>query len=121
MCACSGGAEVCSEFQVAVKPASRTSAAGQEEANIQDQVDEKGACQRTASCITQDDAGSCYNSLMSELHQMQRESLHLSQIRERLPEFADACAPDVDVILFHLDAFAADYQDEQYKLLGAAK
>jgi hypothetical protein len=57
---------------------------------------------------------------MSEFHLMQRESLLVSQIRERLPEFADACASEVDVVLLHQDAFAADYRDEEYKLLGMA-
>jgi hypothetical protein len=57
---------------------------------------------------------------MTEFDQMQRESLLVGQIRKRLPEFADACASDVEVVLLHQDAFAADYQDEEYKLLGMA-
>jgi len=57
---------------------------------------------------------------MPDFRQLQRESLLTSQVRERLPEFADAFASDVDTILLHQDAFAADYQDEEYKLLGMA-
>ena len=57
---------------------------------------------------------------MPDFRQSQRESLLISQVRERLPEFADACVSDVDIILLHQDAFAADYQDEEYKLLGMA-
>ncbi len=83
-------------------------------------VQGKRACQPTASCFTLGYAGSCYNSLMSEFHQMQRESLLISQIREHPPEFAEACASDVDVVLLNQDAFAADYRDEEYKLLGMA-
>jgi hypothetical protein len=55
---------------------------------------------------------------MSEFHQMQRESVLISQIRERLPEFAGACASDVDVVLLHQDAFATDYRDEELQVLG---
>jgi hypothetical protein len=57
---------------------------------------------------------------MSGFDQTQRESLLTSQVRERLPEFANACVSDVDVVLLHQDAFAADYQEEEYKLLGMA-
>ena len=38
----------------------------------------------------------------------------------KLPEFAKACADDTELVLLHQDAFAADYQEDEYKLLGMA-
>lgn len=49
---------------------------------------------------------------------MQREADLVRQIQENLPEFAKACAEDVEVVVLHQDAFAADYRDEEYRLLG---
>lgn len=51
---------------------------------------------------------------------MQREAKLLRTIREKLPNFEKACADDVDVVVLHQDAFAADYQDDEYRLLGMA-
>jgi hypothetical protein len=51
---------------------------------------------------------------------IQREALLLSTIRKRLPDFAKACAADVDVVVLHQDSFAADYQEPEYLLLGMA-
>jgi hypothetical protein len=39
-------------------------------------------------------------------------------IETALPEFAASCKADADVVLIHQDAFAADYQEEEYSLLG---
>jgi hypothetical protein len=36
------------------------------------------------------------------------------------PEFAKACADDAELVLLHQDAFAADYQEDEYMLLGMA-
>jgi hypothetical protein len=51
---------------------------------------------------------------------MQRESNLVAAIRNDLPEFAKVCASDAEVVLLHQDAFAADYQDDEYVLLGRA-
>jgi sulfite reductase beta subunit-like hemoprotein len=51
---------------------------------------------------------------------MQRESDLIATIRKQLPEFAKACADDTEQVLLHQDAFAADYQEDEYMLLGMA-
>lgn len=51
---------------------------------------------------------------------MQRESNLIAAIRNDLPDFAKACADEAEVVLLHQDAFAADYQDDEYMLLGMA-
>jgi hypothetical protein len=57
---------------------------------------------------------------MTDTEIMQRESNLLTAIQQRLPDFAKACAADVDVVLLHQDSFAADYQEPEYTLLGMA-
>jgi len=59
-------------------------------------------------------------STMTDEERMQRESSLIATIRKRLPEFAKACADDTEVVLLHQDWFAADYQDDEYLLLGMA-
>jgi hypothetical protein len=51
---------------------------------------------------------------------MQRESSLIATIRKKLPDFAKACADDTELVLLHHDAFAADYQEDEYALLGMA-
>jgi hypothetical protein len=51
---------------------------------------------------------------------MKRESSLIATIRTKLPEFAKACADDTEPVLLHQDAFAADYQQDEYALLGMA-
>jgi hypothetical protein len=41
-------------------------------------------------------------------------------IEELLPDFAKSCRDTPGVVVLHQDAFAADYQDDEYKLLGMA-
>jgi hypothetical protein len=49
------------------------------------------------------------------------ESKLIAAIEEGLPDFARACRDlVVPVVIMHQDAFAADYQGEEYKLLGMA-
>ncbi len=57
---------------------------------------------------------------MNSHERMQRESNLVAIIREKLPEFAKACADDAELVLIHQDAFAADYQEDEYALLGMA-
>jgi len=57
---------------------------------------------------------------MTNDERMQRESGLIATIRRKLPEFAKACADDTELVLLHRDAFAADYQDDEYLLLGMA-
>ncbi|MGA7924478.1 MAG: hypothetical protein WCA20_00620 [Candidatus Sulfotelmatobacter sp.] len=58
--------------------------------------------------------------MSTDEERMQRESNLVAVIRNDLPEFAKACAGDAEVVLLHQDAFAADYQDDEYVLLGMA-
>jgi len=51
---------------------------------------------------------------------MQRESSLIPTIRKELPEFAKACADDTELVLLDQNAFAADYQEDEYKLFGMA-
>lgn len=57
---------------------------------------------------------------MTNDERMQRESTLIGTIKKMLPEFAKACADETDLVLLHQDAFAADYQEEEYRLLGMA-
>ena len=57
---------------------------------------------------------------MNSHERMQRESNLVAIIRKQLPEFAKACADDTELVLIHQDAFAADYQEDEYALLGMA-
>jgi hypothetical protein len=60
------------------------------------------------------------HSTMTNDERMQRESSLIATIRKKLPEFAKACAEDTELVLLHQDAFAADYQEDEYTLLGMA-
>ena len=57
---------------------------------------------------------------MNSHERMQRESNLVAIIRKKLPEFAKACADDTELVLIHQDAFAGDYQEDEYALLGMA-
>ncbi|MGA7926987.1 MAG: hypothetical protein WCA20_13480 [Candidatus Sulfotelmatobacter sp.] len=57
---------------------------------------------------------------MTNDERMQRGSSLIATIRKKLPEFAKACADDTQLALLHQDAFAADYQEDEYTLLGMA-
>ena len=59
-------------------------------------------------------------STMTNDERMQRESNLIATIRRELPDFAKACADEAELVLLHQDAFAADYQDDEYTLLGMA-
>jgi quercetin dioxygenase-like cupin family protein len=58
--------------------------------------------------------------MMTDDERMKRESSLIATIRTKLPEFAKVCADDAELVLLHQDAFAADYQEDEYKLLGMA-
>jgi len=50
-----------------------------------------------------------------------KEAKLIAGIEKMLPDFARACrAHDNTVVTMHQDAFAADYQEEEYRLLGMA-
>jgi hypothetical protein len=58
--------------------------------------------------------------MVTDDERMQRESSLIATIRTKLPEFAKSCADDTELVLLHQDAFAADYQDDEYLLLSMA-
>lgn len=49
-----------------------------------------------------------------------RKSRLVRTVQEKLPGFVNACAADLDVIVLHQDAFAADYQEADCTLFGMA-
>jgi len=57
---------------------------------------------------------------MTNDERMQREANLIATIRTKLPDFAKMCTDDTDQVLLHQDAFAADYQEDEYMLLGMA-
>jgi hypothetical protein len=57
---------------------------------------------------------------MTNEERMQRESNLIATIRKKLPDFARMCADDTELVMLHQDAFAADYQEDEYMLLGMA-
>ena len=57
---------------------------------------------------------------MTDDERMQREPSLIATIRKNLPDFAKACADEAELVLLHQDAFAADYQEDEYALLGMA-
>jgi len=57
---------------------------------------------------------------MTDEHAL-REAELIAAIEKKLPEFARMCRdPGSQLVVMHQDAFAADYQEEEYKLLGMA-
>jgi hypothetical protein len=58
--------------------------------------------------------------MITSHEKLQRELDLRYEVQKRLPEFAAACEGDTDVVLMHQDAFAADFQEEGFALLGRA-
>jgi sulfite reductase beta subunit-like hemoprotein len=74
-----------------------------------------------ATCGTLRDSESVIlMTCMTNEERMQRESNLIATIRKKLPDFARMCADDAEHVLLHQDAFAADYQEDEYMLLGMA-
>ena len=57
---------------------------------------------------------------MTNEERMQRESNLIATIRKMLPDFARMCGNASELVMLHQDAFAADYQEDEYTLLGMA-
>jgi hypothetical protein len=50
-----------------------------------------------------------------------KEANLIAIVEKILPDFAKACrAHDTPVVIMHQDAFAADYHEEEYRLIGLA-
>jgi hypothetical protein len=51
---------------------------------------------------------------------MEKEAALAAEVERLLPDFVNSCRDRSDVVIIHQDAFAADYQDHEYALLGKA-
>jgi hypothetical protein len=50
----------------------------------------------------------------------QRRAALSAEIRRLLPDFVESCLRNQDTVIIHQDSFAADYQQDEYALLGKA-
>ena len=57
---------------------------------------------------------------MPEEELMEKEAALAAEVERVLPDFVNSCRVKADVVIIHQDAFAADYQDHEYTLLGKA-
>jgi len=57
---------------------------------------------------------------MPEKELREKEAALAAEVERLLPDFANSCRDKADVVLIHQDAFAADYQHQEYALLGKA-
>jgi len=51
---------------------------------------------------------------------MEKETTLAAEVESLLPDFVISCRDKAAVVIIHQDAFAADYQDDEYTLLGKA-
>lgn len=51
---------------------------------------------------------------------MNRKEMLIKEVEEKLPKLKEAVQSGGDAIILHQDAFAADYQEEEYRLMGMA-
>ena len=57
---------------------------------------------------------------MREQERMEKEAALAAEIEHLLPAFVNSCRDKAAAVIIHQDAFAADYQDHEYALLGKA-
>ena len=57
---------------------------------------------------------------MTEADRFHREREFKESFEQQLPDFVRMCSDAIDEVVFHQDAFAADYQDREFCLLGRA-
>jgi hypothetical protein len=57
---------------------------------------------------------------MPEAERMEKEAALAAEVERLLPDFVNSCRDKAAVVIIHQDAFAADYQDHEYALLGKA-
>ncbi|MDX6713289.1 MAG: hypothetical protein QOH96_4305 [Blastocatellia bacterium] len=50
----------------------------------------------------------------------QKEAALTAEIRQLLPDFVESCLKSEDMVIIHQDSFAADYQQDEFALLGKA-
>jgi hypothetical protein len=50
-----------------------------------------------------------------------KEAILIAAIEKMLPDFARTCRnQETPVVIMHQDSFAADYQEDEYRLMGMA-
>jgi hypothetical protein len=57
---------------------------------------------------------------MTSQQRTEREACLTHSVQKSLPGFADACNAEVDEVILDQGAFAVEYQDDEYRLLGMA-
>jgi hypothetical protein len=57
---------------------------------------------------------------MPEEEVMEKEAALAAEVEHVLPDFVKSCRDKAKVVIIHQDAFAADYQEQEYALLGNA-
>jgi hypothetical protein len=57
---------------------------------------------------------------MPEEDLVEKEAALVAEIEHLLPDFVNSCRDQAAVVIIHQDGFAADYQDDEYALLGKA-
>ncbi len=58
--------------------------------------------------------------IMPEAEMREKEAALAAKITRLLPDFVKSCGEKADAVIIHQDSFAADYQDDEYALLGMA-
>ena len=58
--------------------------------------------------------------IMGEEELWEKEAALAAKIARVLPDFVKSCRKKADAVIIHQDSFAADYQDDEYALLGMA-
>ena len=58
--------------------------------------------------------------IMGEEELREKEAALAAKIARVLPDFVKSCLEKADAVIIHQDSFAADYQDDEYGLLGMA-
>ena len=57
---------------------------------------------------------------ISDKEPKEKEAALTAKIDRLLPDFVKSCRERADAVIIHQDSFAADYQDDEYALLGMA-
>jgi hypothetical protein len=57
---------------------------------------------------------------MTEEELREKESALTAKIARLLADFVRSCVKSDDVVIIHQDSFAADYQQDEYAILGMA-
>lgn len=57
---------------------------------------------------------------MTDAERRDREQRFRRSFEQEFPDFARKCALDVEMVILHQDAFAGDYQEDEFTKLGKA-